>query len=211
VQPAGVAEGTAGFARVADERGDCIAAREQAADDLAADAAGGADHSGAHRVSLWVKLNQFEDVRRRLVARVRPAGLGASGRLAVAGAVRPEAAASLSGHPPSTERIQKRDGVTAAQKIVSNGAAADLPILQSARGCPGGLASRASRPAESSGICRRRVGVPRRQGRAKIIPVGGATGVGLLAVTSDQQIGCCRVTGGWRRPALAWRAGGPVA
>jgi hypothetical protein len=74
-----------------------------------------------------------------------------------------------------------------------------------------GLASRASRPAESSGICRRRVGVPRRQGRAKIIPVGGATGVGLLAVTSDQQIGCCRVTGGWRRPALAWRAGGPVA
>ena len=34
---------------------------------------------------------------------------------------------------------------------------------------------------------RRRVGVPRRQGRAKIIPDGGATGVGLLAVTSDRR------------------------
>ena len=39
MQPAGVAEGTAGLAGVADERGDRIAAREQAADDLAADAA----------------------------------------------------------------------------------------------------------------------------------------------------------------------------
>jgi len=55
---------------------------------------------------------------------------------------------------------------------------------------------------------RRRVGVPRRQGRAKIIPDGGATGVGLLAVTSDQQIPCCRVTGGCRRPVLAPSAGG---
>jgi hypothetical protein len=40
----------AGLAWVADERGDRIAAHEQAADDLAADAAGGADHCGAHRV-----------------------------------------------------------------------------------------------------------------------------------------------------------------
>jgi len=30
----------------------------------------------------------------------------------------------------------------------------------------------------------------------------------LLAVTSDQQIPCCRVTGGCRRPVLAPRAGG---
>ena len=67
---------------------------------------------------------------------------------------------------------------------------------------------RASRPAESSGICRRRVGVPRRQGRRKIIPDGGAAGVGLLAGPSDQQIGCGRVTGGWRRAVLAPRAGG---
>ena len=44
MQPAGFAEGAAGFAGVADERGDRIAAREYAADDLAADAAGGADH-----------------------------------------------------------------------------------------------------------------------------------------------------------------------
>jgi hypothetical protein len=34
VQPAGFAEGAAGFAGVADERGDRIAAREYAADDL---------------------------------------------------------------------------------------------------------------------------------------------------------------------------------
>jgi hypothetical protein len=33
-------------------------------------------------------------------------------------------------------------------------------------------------------------------------------GIGLLAVTSDQQIPCCRVTGGCRRPVLAPRAGG---
>jgi hypothetical protein len=50
VQPAGFAEGAAGFAGVADERGDRIAAREYATDDLAADAAGGADHCGGHRV-----------------------------------------------------------------------------------------------------------------------------------------------------------------
>jgi hypothetical protein len=42
----------AGFAGVADERGDRIAAREYGADDLAADAAGGADHCGGHRVPL---------------------------------------------------------------------------------------------------------------------------------------------------------------
>jgi hypothetical protein len=41
VQPAGFAEGAAGLAGVANQRGDRIAAREQAADDLAADAAGG--------------------------------------------------------------------------------------------------------------------------------------------------------------------------
>ena len=42
----------AGFAGVANERGDRITAREYAADDLAADAAGGADHCGGHRVSF---------------------------------------------------------------------------------------------------------------------------------------------------------------
>jgi hypothetical protein len=52
VQPAGFAEGVAGLAGVADERSDRIAAREQAADDLAADATGGADHRAAHRVSF---------------------------------------------------------------------------------------------------------------------------------------------------------------
>ena len=52
VQPAGFAEGAAGFAGVADEHGDRIAAHEYAADDLAADAAGGADHCGGHRVSF---------------------------------------------------------------------------------------------------------------------------------------------------------------
>jgi hypothetical protein len=52
VQPAGVAEGAAGFAGVADERGDRTVAREQAADDLAADTAGSADHGGGHRLSL---------------------------------------------------------------------------------------------------------------------------------------------------------------
>ena len=57
----------------------------------------------------------------------------------------------------------------------------------------------------TAAICRRRVGVPQRQGRAKIIPDGGATGVGLLAVTSDQQILCCRVAGGCRGPVLAPR------
>jgi hypothetical protein len=40
------------FDGVADERGDRIAAREYAVDDLAADAAGGADHCGGHRVSF---------------------------------------------------------------------------------------------------------------------------------------------------------------
>ena len=52
MQPAAFAEGPAGLAGVADERGNRIAAREQAADDLAADTAGGADHCGAHRLSL---------------------------------------------------------------------------------------------------------------------------------------------------------------
>ena len=52
VQPAGVAEDAAGLAGVANERGDRIAAPEHAADDLAADTAGGADHCGGHRVSF---------------------------------------------------------------------------------------------------------------------------------------------------------------
>ena len=52
VQPAGFAEGAAGFAGVANKRGDRVAAREQAVDDLAADPAGGAGHRGAHRVFL---------------------------------------------------------------------------------------------------------------------------------------------------------------
>lgn len=44
MQPAGFAEGAAGFAGVANERGDRTAARQYATDDLAADAAGGADY-----------------------------------------------------------------------------------------------------------------------------------------------------------------------
>jgi hypothetical protein len=52
VQPAGFAEGAARFAGVANERGDRLAAREYAANDLAADAAGGADHCGGHRASF---------------------------------------------------------------------------------------------------------------------------------------------------------------
>jgi hypothetical protein len=51
-------------------------------------------------------------------------------------------------------------------------------------------------------------GVSRRRRRAKIIPDGGATGVGLLAVPSDRQVPCGRVTGGCRRRLLAPRAGG---
>jgi hypothetical protein len=64
VQPVGFAERVAGFVGVANERGDRIAAREEAADDLAADAAGGADHCGCHRVSFREGLTS---------ARVRPA------------------------------------------------------------------------------------------------------------------------------------------
>jgi hypothetical protein len=52
VQPVGFAEGAAGLGGVADERGDRIAAREDATDDLAADATGGADHCGGHRISF---------------------------------------------------------------------------------------------------------------------------------------------------------------
>jgi len=52
VQPRWVAEGAPGLAGVAHERGDRLAAREDAADDLAPDAAGGADHRGGHRVSF---------------------------------------------------------------------------------------------------------------------------------------------------------------
>src|SRR5215475_7528535 len=49
MQPAGLAEDAARFARVANERSDRIAAREHAADDFAADAAGGADNCSGHR------------------------------------------------------------------------------------------------------------------------------------------------------------------
>jgi hypothetical protein len=49
VQSVRFPEGAAGFVGIADERGDRIAAREYAADDLAADAAGGADHGSGHR------------------------------------------------------------------------------------------------------------------------------------------------------------------
>jgi len=56
------------------------------------------------------------------------------------------------------------------------------------------LASRASRSAESFDISRRRPDVPQREGRAKIIPDGGAAGAGSLAATSDQQIHGCLIT-----------------
>jgi len=46
---------------------------------------------------------------------------------------------------------------------------------------PAAWRPRASLSAESFHISRRRVGVPRREGRAKIIPDGGATGAGSLA------------------------------
>jgi hypothetical protein len=49
VQSVRFPEGAAGFVGIADERGDRIAAREYAADDLAADAAGGADNGSGHR------------------------------------------------------------------------------------------------------------------------------------------------------------------
>jgi hypothetical protein len=62
VQPDGFAEGAAGFAGVADERGDRIAARQDAADDQAADMTGSADHCGGHR-SPSVNLDQFKDMR----------------------------------------------------------------------------------------------------------------------------------------------------
>jgi hypothetical protein len=52
VQPAGFAEGAAGFHGVTNERGDRLAAREYATDDLAANAAGGPDHCGGHRISF---------------------------------------------------------------------------------------------------------------------------------------------------------------
>jgi len=52
VQPTRFAEGAAGLAWVTNQGGDRIAARECAADDLAADAAGGADHRGGHRFSF---------------------------------------------------------------------------------------------------------------------------------------------------------------
>ena len=55
MQPVGFAEGATRFIGVANERGDRIAAREKAADDLAADVAGGADHCGGHRVMLGVR------------------------------------------------------------------------------------------------------------------------------------------------------------
>jgi hypothetical protein len=73
---------------------------------------------------------------------------------------------------------------------------------------PAAWRPRAGRSAKSFDISRRRVGVPRRVGRRKIIPDGGAAGAGSLAGPSDQQILCCRITRGYRRPVLAPRAGG---
>jgi hypothetical protein len=63
---------------------------------------------------------------------------------------------------------------------------------------------RAGRPAESFDISRRRVGVPRRQGRAKIIPDGGAAEAGSLAAPRTSRsiaAGSLAGTGGrcWRR------------
>jgi hypothetical protein len=69
VQAVGFAEGAAGFVGVANERSDRIAAREDAADDLAADAAGGADHCGSHRVSFREMLDQFEGAQQHDGAR----------------------------------------------------------------------------------------------------------------------------------------------
>jgi hypothetical protein len=71
---------------------------------------------------------------------------------------------------------------------------------------PAAWRPRASFSAESFHISRRRVGVPRREGRAKIIPHGGAAGAGSLAAPSDQQIHYRRITCGYRRPVLAPRA-----
>ena len=48
-------------------------------------------------------------------------------------------------------------------------------------------ASRASHSAERPGISRCRASVPRRKGRAKVIPDGGAAGVWLAGASSDQQ------------------------
>jgi hypothetical protein len=56
----------------------------------------------------------------------------------------------------------------------------------------------------TTGVTCRRLGVLRREGRAKIIPAGA----GSLARPPDQQIQCGRVTHGYSRPVLAPRAGG---
>jgi hypothetical protein len=60
-----------------------------------------------------------------------------------------------------------------------------------------------ARPAESFGISHRRVGVPRRKGRAKIIPAGA----GSLAGPSDQQV----VAAGSPAAGAGAARGGPVA
>jgi hypothetical protein len=66
--------------------------------------------------------------------------------------------------------------------------------------------SRAGRSAESFDISRRRIGLLRLEGRAKIIPDGGVAGAGsLAAASSDQQIHCRRSTRGYQRPVLALR------
>jgi len=102
VQSAGFAEGAAGFAGVADERGDRIAAREYATDDLAARRGRWRRSLRCSSCLLPVKPEQFEDVRSTMMARAWPAGLGASGRFTVAGAVLPEAASrQLAGLPAS--------------------------------------------------------------------------------------------------------------
>src|SRR5262249_36584022 len=69
VQARGCTQELAGLLWVANERSDLIAAREQAADDLAADAAGGADHRSRHRVSIARGLLPSEARRGRLSSR----------------------------------------------------------------------------------------------------------------------------------------------
>ena len=69
-QPVGFAEGATGFVGVANERHDRIASRESAADDLAA-ARPVAPITAVVTVSPFGKLDEFKDVRSRMMARYR--------------------------------------------------------------------------------------------------------------------------------------------
>jgi hypothetical protein len=104
---------------------------------------------------------------------------------------------SLTYETPIISGCGSDGGTLTARSVVS-------PPALPADGSP----SRAGRPAESFDIARCRVGVPRRRGRAKIIPDGGATGAGSLAATSDQQILAAGSLAGTGGPVLAPRAGG---